>query len=583
MIEHGRTPVQVINPRKIPLWSLPAERIAISPGCKPSMALLPDGRLVMVGMVAGPEGEKLPPGRIREWTGIWWSEDGGKSWTGMKRIADMIGREQWITCASDGTLFASSHHLENDITNEDGVILSWLHRSTDGGETWQRTRATIDGELRCGERPAYGTHTSRNVIELGDGTLLFGVSICNTKVAYLWKSTDGGKTWDKTRRVTIGEPYESECVDFFSEGWDYVNDSGVFLHWLRVGGERGMAPMKDGRRYPRGNDEGDNMMITRSLDGGLTWEPPQHFGDYGQHYPRVIKLRDGRLMMTFTQRALFYPIGLRAIFSNDDGESWDFDGDHLIISGFTPWGWTSGGGFGNTLELADGTFVSCYSYRGYDDRRHIEVARWRLPLNDSRPYFMKAQDIELATRPDRERSVVLCDWSEDSSLKVDLCDRSCPDKDVRQVRLTRGEFEAGGETFPVELEIFSAEEAYYGWPGVTLSNLPVRDFGDSLSLSVNVHNPTAARQQLSLTIQDANGNYVTQAEDIEPGETKAVFLTAEDVVLASTDSTTSRTDLSNVECITLVAAWPERRSTFLLSPVYLVKESDCQERRDRIL
>ena len=571
MVKQEKTPVQVINPRRIPLWSLPAERVAISPGFKPSMALLPDGRLVMVAMVAGPEGEKLPPGRIREWTGIWWSSDGGKSWTDMKRIQDMVGREQWITCTSDGALFSTSHHLVTDITNDEGVVLSWLHRSTDGGESWERTRATIDGDLRCGELPGHGTYTSRNVIELADGTLLFGVSIYNTTVAYLWKSTDAGGTWDKTRRITIEEPYESEGTDFFSEGWDYVNDAGVFLHWLRVGGEGSMAPMKDGRAYPIGNDEVDNMMMTRSLDGGLTWAAPTHVGDYGQHYPRVIKLRDGRLMMTFTQRALFYPIGLRAVFSYDDGETWDFDSDQVIISGFTPWGWATGGGFGNTLELADGTLVSCYSYLGHDDRKQVEIARWRLPLNDSRPYFVKTEDMELVMCPDREHSVVLCDWSEDSSVKVSLCDRNSPDQNARQTRLTRGEFKAGSETFPVKLEISSAEEADYGWPGLTLSNLPVTDFSESLSVSMKVHNPTAARQQLTMTIQDAAGHYVQHVEDVEPGRTKALFLTGEDVSLALADSTTGRTDLSSVACITLISAWSERRNTFLVSPVYLVR------------
>ncbi len=54
-------------------------------------------------------------------------------------------------------------------------------------------------------------------------------------------------------------------------------------------------------------------------------------------------------------------------------------GDQVVIEGFTPWGACSAGGFGNTLQLADGTLVSCYSYHGDDDYPHIEVVRWRLP------------------------------------------------------------------------------------------------------------------------------------------------------------------------------------------------------------
>ena len=39
----------------------------------------------------------------------------------------------------------------------------------------------------------------------------------------------------------------------------------------------------------------------------------------------------------------------------------------------------SGGGFGNTIQLDDGTLVSCYSYRGKDGATHVEAVRWRLP------------------------------------------------------------------------------------------------------------------------------------------------------------------------------------------------------------
>ena len=67
------------------------------------------------------------------------------------------------------------------------------------------------------------------------------------------------------------------------------------------------------------------------------------------------------------------------------------DGE-LVIEGKTPWGMASGGGFGNTVQLADGSLVSCYTYatlprrsglrstsRGADNQTHLEVARWSLP------------------------------------------------------------------------------------------------------------------------------------------------------------------------------------------------------------
>jgi len=37
------------------------------------------------------------------------------------------------------------------------------------------------------------------------------------------------------------------------------------------------------------------------------------------------------------------------------------------------------GGFGNTVQLDDGTLMSVYSYRGEDTKTHVEAVRWTLP------------------------------------------------------------------------------------------------------------------------------------------------------------------------------------------------------------
>src|SRR4051812_43561891 len=64
-------PVRVDNPKRLGAWQLPAERIAIGPGYKPSLALLPGGELVMVALF-----QEQHEGKLREWTGLWRSKDG---------------------------------------------------------------------------------------------------------------------------------------------------------------------------------------------------------------------------------------------------------------------------------------------------------------------------------------------------------------------------------------------------------------------------------------------------------------------------------------------------------------------------
>jgi hypothetical protein len=190
------------------------------------------------------------------------------------------------------------------------------------------------------------------------------------------KSHDGGATWDRSApHVTIGDygnrPYHNFDA-FFTEDFTFLTRAGKLLHFIRCGPPAQMYPLNDGRPTPTLDDSGDRTMRCESVDGGCTWTALRDHGDYGMMYPRVIRLADGRLLMTFTQRSLVYPIGMQAILSDDEGETWNFDHDRIIIVGKTPWG---------TLQLADGTLVSCYSYRASDNKTYVEAARWKLPAH----------------------------------------------------------------------------------------------------------------------------------------------------------------------------------------------------------
>jgi hypothetical protein len=370
-------PIRVNNPRRLGAWQLPAERVALGEGYKPSLALLPGGDLVLVALFQEPR----PGGKVREWTGLWRSADGGRTWTERAEAKDLLGREQWLTCTTDGTLFATGHLLAQDVNNPDGYTHSYMHRSADGGRTWRRLRIGPEGF------PAKAvTMCSRNVVERPDGTLLLGVGVNEAdsgRLAWLWQSRDGGRTWDRSGpRVTLGSyqgrPYDNYDA-FFAEDFTFRAKSGQLLHFVRCGPPSPMYPTHDGRPVPAGDDGIDRMLRCESGDGGRTWGELRDLGDYGMHYPRVLRLHDGRLLLTFTQRALTYPLGLQAILSDDDGATWDFQSDRLVIEGRTPWGRAQGGGFGNTLQLEDGTLLSCSSYRGGDDKTYLEVIRWRLP------------------------------------------------------------------------------------------------------------------------------------------------------------------------------------------------------------
>ena len=98
-----------------------------------------------------------------------------------------------------------------------------------------------------------------------------------------------------------------------------------------------------------------------------------------------MRLRDGRLLFTFTLRAAVPPNtpppGVRAVLGREvpEGFQFDFRNDRIILDSKNPIGMLSGGGFGPTVQLEDGTLVTSYSYRTPDEKTHLEIVRWRLP------------------------------------------------------------------------------------------------------------------------------------------------------------------------------------------------------------
>ncbi len=372
-------PIRVYSPRMLKDWQLPAERIpvGIPDDYKPTIALLPDGRLLMTAVFE----VDLPNGHYYHDTHAWESTDGGKSWSKRRKLEGVNGHEPYLTCTSKGTLFLTTDMLELNRDNHLGADYMVLYRSTDGGQTWKGRDIILRGAERAGTPEKSANMCTRNVVEMPDGSLLLGVALNESPVAYIWRSHDDGETWEKSPLVKLGK-YRGAIYDnlnaFFSEDFTFLNKSGKLVHFIRCSRPSPFYPMNDGRAVPQRDDSGDRMMMCTSSDDGLSWSDIRDCGDYGVMYPRLFRLHDGRLMMTYTQRSLYYPIGLHAIFSHDDGETWDFGSDLITIEGRTPWGMAQGGGFGNTVQLQDDTLVSCYSYRGADDYSHVEVVRWRL-------------------------------------------------------------------------------------------------------------------------------------------------------------------------------------------------------------
>jgi hypothetical protein len=367
--EPARDPIPVVNRKTLPADTIPCERIPLGEpdDYKPCVALLPNGELLLTAF----HQHKQDAGQVLEQNLLFRSSDGGKTWSKPEKL-DLLGREPYLTVLRDGTLFLTGHLLANDARNKHSYTHGYLHRSSDGGRTWQSVR--IESE---GIKPKVANHSSRNVLELADGTLLLGVDYDAGDGPYLmWRSTDGGKTCDKTQKCRpIG--FKSVYGFFGGETWLWQARSGRLWALVRV--DSNEFPI-EGRPIKSKNDQSDHFALYCSDDLGKTFGRVSDFGDYGEMYMSILRLHDRRLLLTFTVRDLKPPLGVRALpgVETEDGFTFDFDHDRILLDTKTVKR-SQGGGFGPTVQLKDGTLVTSWSYRGEDDKHHLEVIRWNLP------------------------------------------------------------------------------------------------------------------------------------------------------------------------------------------------------------
>ena len=371
LVAQGRADdIAIANPKALSADKLAGERIALGSNdhYKPCIARLPSGELLLTAF----HPEEREDKKVLEQTLLFRSSDGGRTWSAPAKL-DLLGREPYLTVLKNGTVFITGHLLAQDLRNKWGYTTGFVHRSTDGGRTWQSTRVESE-EIK----PKASNHTTRNVLETADGTLLLGVDYDGGGGPYfIWRSTDGGATWDKSQRCEPRD-FKSQYGFFGGETWLWQARSGKVWALVRV--DSNELPIKN-RPIQAGNDQADHFILFSSTDSGRTFDRIRDFGDYGEMYMSLLRLQDKRLLLTFTVRDLKPPLGVRALIGTetDDGFDVDFGHDRIMLDTRTPIGKFQGGGFGPTVQLTDGTLVTSYSYRGDDEKTHLEVVRWKGP------------------------------------------------------------------------------------------------------------------------------------------------------------------------------------------------------------
>lgn len=225
---------------------------------------------------------------------------------------------------------------------------SRFYYSYDRGHSWQGPfRMPNFGQKGIAARTDYLVNSKH------DATLFLTAAKSNGKEGRVIcvRTPDGGKTW---KFISFVGPEPPE------------NDMAIMPSSVRLSPHVILTAI----RHPGWID------LYRSNDDGETWnflsKPAPNTGAHHGNPPCLVKLKDGRLAITYGFRS--EPYGIRARISDDGGKTW---GEEILLR-------TGGGtwdlGYTRTVQRPDGKLVTVYYFNdNKNTERYIGATIWEPP------------------------------------------------------------------------------------------------------------------------------------------------------------------------------------------------------------
>jgi hypothetical protein len=321
----------------------PVPIVAVDNVCAwPNLALLPDGAIVATIFNRPSHGSMA--GDVECWA----STDGGQKWekrgTPAAHEPETNRMNVAAGLAQNGDLIVISSGWSNRYPEgrkgapfRAGILDPWICRSADGGRTW-----AVDRQAFPAKGPRGGACIPFGDIVAGrDGRLrvaIYEVPNLRDDRVYIYRSPDDGKTW--------GEPVALDAAN-------YRNETAL----IHLGGGRWLAAARV-----------SELQLYRSDDDARTWTACGPVTGSSQHPGDLLRLRDGRLLLSYGNRTASRGVDVR--FSRDEGKTWDTP---LRVADFA-----GDGGYPASIQRADGQVVTTFyaSKTPEHSRYHMGVVIW---------------------------------------------------------------------------------------------------------------------------------------------------------------------------------------------------------------
>jgi hypothetical protein len=287
----------------------------------------------------------------------WESRDGGRKWRFRSRVAPHEPTTVRMNCATgfapNGDLLVVCGGWSNKgpvgevRSGASHVLRPWICRSSDRGRTWRIDKDRFPDPPRTPVGTGEHYYPFGAVAQAADGSLCIAVYVAKAsgREAYLLRSRDQGASWDD--RVPLNVPGGNET-------WILHTGKG---RWLAAGRE--LDPKQPGHY----------LVLLASDDDARTWRKGTHLTLPNQINGNLVRLRDGRILLTFGNRN-WGNYGVDARLSENQGGTWS-PPFRIASYPFRDCGYPS------TVQLPDGSAVTAYYTQLSDDYLYeMRTALW---------------------------------------------------------------------------------------------------------------------------------------------------------------------------------------------------------------